>query len=597
MKQILLILSFSLLSVLSFAQTNKQQYFMLSGASFAIPENSWFEMGCDAFNARSINKAVSGNAIMDAAVDMFNNVLYTPDELEKATIFVIMQVHNEAVANELNLKENYKDYTLDQISTDYAVAYDYVIKRYKDDCYKLKNNPTSQYYGSENGKPAIIVLCTHWHDSRTIYNSDIRKLAAKWNFPLVKFDENIGFTKDVLVDGKQPSLQYASDTQTIDGVTYGQHPFRGRNQYIQQKMAQIFIAELENVLGKIPPTAILNEKSRAILPGEDAYVSYLFLGSNPYNLNYSVNGLPFYISNITQNPILVKVKVDTNSTTTVVPLSVSNNTTTVGVVSGKSSICYADKTSTPILDTYVHQVSNTTSYETAAYTQIKGALGNYSRESYFCFRLNNISESDEKIIFRAYLYKNVYSGESVLENHLVEISGDANTYSTITWDNKPVNMTIIGESMISPADINSYISWDITDWAKQQKKDGKEVITLRLKVINYGTGLLYFYSSESSSSFHPQLLITSKTLSAIKNATQGQVTTFYNPLDSKVHISGLSSISNLSIFSAEGTCYFSKKNISSDSDAIDMMFLPKGVYLLSILSKNQKYVQKIIKSN
>lgn len=597
MKHILFIFSILLLSVLCFAQNGKQQYFMLSGASFAIPENSWFEMGCDAFNARSINKAVSGDAIMDAAVDMFNNVYYTQDELEKTDLFVIMQVHNEAVANELTLKENYKDYTLEQISTDYAAAYDYVIKRYKDDCYQLRNKPASRYYGTENGKQSAIVLCTHWHDSRTIYNSDIRKLAQKWNFPLVKFDVNIGFTKDVLVDGKQPSLQYASDTQTIDGVTYGQHPLRGRNQYIQQKMAQIFIAELENVLGKIPPTAILNEKSIAILQGEDAYVSFQFLGSNPFNLNYSVNEQPFTINSITQNPLVLKVNVATNSSIKVKPLSVGNNTTTNGVVSGEAMVCYADKTSSPILDTYVHQVTNTATYETATYTQVKGALGNYSRESYFSFPLNNISDTDEKIIFRTYFYKNVYSGESIQENHIVEISGNANAYSAMTWNNKPENMAMISETMISPNDLNSYISWDITDWAKQQKKDGKETITLRLKVVNYGTGLLYFYSSESSSLFRPQLLIKSNTLSAIKNASQEQITAFYNPSEFKVHVKSLSLISNLTMFSAEGKCYFSEKNIGSESYALDVKSLPIGVYFLKIQSNNQKSVRKIIISN
>lgn len=597
MKRILLIFSISLLSVLILAQNAKQQYFMLSGASFAIPENSWFEMGCDAFNARSINKAVSGQAIMGAAVDMFNNVYYTQDELEKTDLFVIMQVHNEAVANELTLKDNYKDYTLEQISTDYAAAYDYVIKRYKDDCYQQKNNPVSKYYGSENGKPAAIVLCTHWHDSRTIYNSDIRKLAVKWNLPLVKFDVNIGFTKDVLMDGKQPSLQYASDTQTVDGVIYGQHPFRGRNQYIQQKMAQIFIAELENVLGNIPPTAILNEKSGAILSGEDAYVSFLFLGKGPFNLNYSVNEQPFSLNNITQNPLVVKVDVMANSATIVKPLSVSNSITTVGVVSGEATVYTADKTSTPVLDTYVHQVTNTTTYETGTYTQLKGALGNYSRESYFSFPLNNISDTDERIIFRAYFYRNVYSGESILENHIVEISGDANAYSAMTWNNKPGNMTVIGESMISPNDLNSYISWDITDWAKQQKNDGKETITLRLKVVNYGTGLLYFYSSESSSSYRPQLLITSKILSGVEKITQGRVTAFYNPSDSKIHISSLSSITHLSIFSSDGKCHYLKDNIGEESYAIDVKLFPKGIYLLNTQSNNKKSVQKIIKSN
>ncbi len=46
------------------------------------------------------------------------------------------------------------------------------------------------------GKPASIVLCTHWHDSRPIFNTSVRKLAEKWGFPVVEFDRYIGFSKN-----------------------------------------------------------------------------------------------------------------------------------------------------------------------------------------------------------------------------------------------------------------------------------------------------------------------------------------------------------------------------------------------------------------
>lgn len=596
MKPFILAIILSLFSLVSRAEEKQQPFFMLSGASFAIPENTWFEMGCEAFGARSINKAVSGDAIMNTAVDMMAGKYYSWQELEKTDVFVIMHVHNNAVANELTLKDNYRDYTEEDIKTDYAAAYDYVIKRYKDDCYQLKNNPASKFFGTETGKPAVIVLCTHWHDSRTIFNADIRKLAAKWHLHLIKFDENIGFTKDVLVDGKQPSLQYASDIQTIDGVAYGQHPFRGKNQYIQQKMMKIFVAGMEELLGKIPPTALLRDKSSAILSGEDAYVSFSFLGNGPFNLTYKVNDQTISLNNITSNPALIKVDVPSNGVTNVEPVSVSNNTTTGGVVAGKVSVRYADRVDNPSFDTYVHQVSNTTSYETATSLQLKGKLGNYAREAYFSFRLNNISINDERIILRVYFYKTVYSGESVLENHLVEIAGNSETYSGLIWNNKPEDMTVIGETVVSPVDTESYITCDITDWAKQQLSEGKEVVTLRLRILDYATGLLYFYSSESKV-HRPQLLSVSKLSSGMLNEEQNAVKILYNPSDKKIHVNSLTPIDDLSIFSVEGKCYYKSKNIGINMHSIDAGCFPKGVYMLQVQRDDKKEIGKIIKSN
>ncbi|MEA4935157.1 MAG: DUF5040 domain-containing protein [Paludibacter sp.] len=596
MKPFILAIIISLFSLVSKAEEKQQPFFMLSGASFAIPENTWFEMGCEAFGARSINKAVSGDAIMNTAVDMMAGKYYTWQELEKTDVFVIMHVHNYAVANELTLKENFRDYTEEEIKADYAAAYDYVIKRYKDDCFQLRNNPSSKFFGTETGKPAVIVLCTHWHDSRTIFNADIRKLAAKWHLHLIKFDENIGFTKDVLVDGKQPSLQYASDIQTIDGVVYGQHPFRGKNQYIQQKMAQIFIAGMEELLGKIPPTALLHDKSSAILSGEDAYVSFSFLGNGPFNLTYKVNDQTIALNNITSNPALIKVNNPSDGVTTVEPVSVSNSTETEGVVAGKASVRYADKVDYPFFDTYVHQVSNITSYETSTSLQLKGKLGNYARETYFSFRLNNISMNDERIILRAYFYKTVYSGESVQENHLVEIAGNSDTYSGLIWNNKPEDMTVIGETVISPADVESYITWDITDWVKQQLSTGKEVVTVRLSVQDYATGLLYFYSSESKV-HRPQLLTVSKFSSGVINEGQDAVKSFYNPSDKKIHVNSLTPLDDLSIISAEGKCYFRSKDIGLNTYSIDAGNLPDGVYMLRVQGDDKKEIRKIIITN
>lgn len=132
----------------------------------------------------------------------------------------------------------------------YAIGFDYVIKRYLTECYELRNNPKSKYYKSKYGKPALVVLCTHWNDNRTLYNTSVRLLAEKWGFPLVEFDKYIGFSKRANhpVTNEPVTLLYASDMQKIEGVLHGHHPLRGENEYIQRKMAAIFVDMMHKVL-------------------------------------------------------------------------------------------------------------------------------------------------------------------------------------------------------------------------------------------------------------------------------------------------------------------------------------------------------------
>lgn len=230
-------------SVFSQQKITKHPYtFLLTGASFASSNNGWFEIGCELIGAKPINKAIGGEAIADAANRIIDQSLYNLAELENIDALIIMHVHDKDVFDESQIKANFKDYTTPFTRSNYAAAFDYVIKRYVSDCYNLKFEKFSKYYGSEYGKPSIIVLCTDWHDGRVTYNTSVRKLSKKWGLPLVEFDTKIGFSKNALhpVTGKQMSLLFAKDTQTIDGVEYGWHPEQGKDAYIQQRMGAIF---------------------------------------------------------------------------------------------------------------------------------------------------------------------------------------------------------------------------------------------------------------------------------------------------------------------------------------------------------------------
>lgn len=151
---------------LSMSDEKKKLTVLLSGASFASVDNGWFELGCEALRAKGINRAIGGEAIADVANRMSRGDLYSREELDEVDVFVIMQVHNRDVYAPNELKKDYHEYALPFTRGNYAAAFDYVIKKYISDCYQLQFDKGSKYYGVKGGKPAVILLCTHWHDAR-----------------------------------------------------------------------------------------------------------------------------------------------------------------------------------------------------------------------------------------------------------------------------------------------------------------------------------------------------------------------------------------------------------------------------------------------
>lgn len=231
-------------------ESNEKQYtFLLTGASFASPNNGWFEVGCDLMDANPLNRAIGGEAIANTANRMIEGTLYTKEELEEIDALVIMQVHERDVFNSKGLKEKYTDYDTPFTRDDYAAAFDYVIKRYLTECYNLKFDESSRYYNTRGGKPAVIVLCTDWHDARVIYNTSVRQLAEKWGFPVVEFDKYIGFSKNSVhpVTGEQISRLFTGDSQEINGETFGWHPENGQDVYIQRRMGAIFADTMRKI--------------------------------------------------------------------------------------------------------------------------------------------------------------------------------------------------------------------------------------------------------------------------------------------------------------------------------------------------------------
>lgn len=232
-------------------QVLKDRNILLTGASFAFSGNEWFSYVCKNLNVTGYNKAVSGETMQHTAQKIHDGTLYSQAEFEDFDVLLIFHSHNQAVNNTANIKTDYNDYTFP--ITDRSAQWDYVLKKYAADCYAARLNPDSRYYGTKYGKPYMVVVCTHWHDARTVFNDSIRELQKKWGFILCEFDTRIGFSKNQVhpVTGEQVSILHCDnpfgDTEVINGVTYGCHPTRDKGAWIQHQMASIVESTIRNL--------------------------------------------------------------------------------------------------------------------------------------------------------------------------------------------------------------------------------------------------------------------------------------------------------------------------------------------------------------
>lgn len=222
---------------------------LLSGASIS-QYNGYFEFVMQRLSLTGVNISVAGHNIFS----LCNKLYSSGTNYNDVDLLIISHIHDYDVYSLPPALENYTpvDYETDSqlgvyittsnyvsgtitpvgeytVNEMYAIGYDYAIKKWTELCYNLKD---TDGFDSLVGKHCQIILYTYWHDGRSTYNKAIRLLSQKWGLPLIKDDENIGFSKDQVhpITGEQQSVlhcngtPWGSKTEVIEGVTYGFHP-------------------------------------------------------------------------------------------------------------------------------------------------------------------------------------------------------------------------------------------------------------------------------------------------------------------------------------------------------------------------------------
>lgn len=220
------------------------------GASFITYLNGWFELA-------SLNKGLVPVNKAAGATQMYNNVAQKMldanesqphgslfmhggvDIFDDVEAIVIMHATNQRIYPRDHESKTIAEHKATGVGTDNILAFDYVIKQYKQWCAEITvQKPDGEVIGS---KPCNIILCSHWLPSRTIYNYNSKLLAKKHGISYCDFQKEIGITKDDIIrttinyDGQPTpiegdynrSILYAAGlpgkVETIDGVMWGWH--------------------------------------------------------------------------------------------------------------------------------------------------------------------------------------------------------------------------------------------------------------------------------------------------------------------------------------------------------------------------------------
>lgn len=288
------------------AYEREQRMCFLTGASSSVPANGYFENACRSLGYKHRNVAVSGENVMQHADKAWKGTLYTPEELEEIDIFITSHIHNYNVAytnpGSIILHDTVEEYEQvvydingnrldvvpdpsdpnqfilptqgyasqgyypqrDDVNEKYAAGYDYLLKKYIKDCYELRNNPDSKYYGTVQGKPVVIVMCTQWHDGYVVYNNAVKEVAARFGAVVCDFSSSVGFSYRQTDPNNPDSVRQSAllctnrlygsgnDFQdiNINGVVYtnmGWHPTRDINSYFSVKRGNILADVLKRI--------------------------------------------------------------------------------------------------------------------------------------------------------------------------------------------------------------------------------------------------------------------------------------------------------------------------------------------------------------
>jgi hypothetical protein len=160
----------------------------------------------------------------------------------------------------------------------------------------------------------------------------------------------------------------------------------------------------------------------------------------------------------------------------------------------------------PVADSYVRDGYATTNFGTAATMETKLApAAGTQRWGYLRFDVGSTSVTTAKLR----LYGTISATSAATLKAQVFASGDTTWSETaITWNTRPATTgSALGEVTLANATTSQWYEWDVTTFVKDQKANGRSLVTLVIKHSTVSDTYAKWSSREATANT-PQLVIT-----------------------------------------------------------------------------------------
>ncbi|ALJ05421.1 hypothetical protein APS56_09950 [Pseudalgibacter alginicilyticus] len=153
----------------------------------------------------------------------------------------------------------------------------------------------------------------------------------------------------------------------------------------------------------------------------------------------------------------------------------------------------------------------------------------------------------------------------------------------VTWETAPASGGAISSVVgITGSDIGTEKDWDVTEYVKTEL-DGDQIISFALEDLDVVNNTVTF--SSKAGVYAPRLIINNDlTLSTSNFDVQNNVVSLYpNPAqESFVIQTPDTEISNVKVFSINGSMIFNSENVNSNSLTVDTSAFQTGVYFVHV---------------
>lgn len=345
-------------------------------------------------------------------------------------------------------------------------------------------------------------------------------------------------------------------------------------------LSEIQLYELESTEEEVLPLVASVTAPKTMVSGDVVDISFALQGVAPWDLTYSLNGSETTVNAITTSPYTLQATLAENTLVKINSVSDANETK---VNADSTSITVYETVLNPALDGMVRQ--HTTDLFTLAYIELKDHSTS-SREGVFSFDIRDL-DSMEQAVFQVYLYSPTTFSDQNL--HIYGISQTEYDGKVTTWDNiQSYSHIDSGISVdISTADLNQYVTFDVSSYLNKCIADNDTIMNLLLKASS-GSDLFKIKMTENNSNM-PQLMYTEyddgiATVLDGLDTKAAQVSLYPNPVVDQLNVEASFDVSEAAIYNLQGQLVMSTH---VEGGAISLSALKAGNYIVKLAGENQ----------